>query len=84
MKTTLKITSKGQITLRKSALKALGVRPGDQVTVEVVAPGRLELRPAERQGSIEAFIGSLAKPETPALSVEEMNRVIQDAWAGKR
>jgi bifunctional DNA-binding transcriptional regulator/antitoxin component of YhaV-PrlF toxin-antitoxin module len=84
MKTTLTITSKGQITLRKAALKALGVLPGDQVTVEVVAPGRLEMRPAERKGSIEAFIGSLAKPDTPVLSVEEMNRAIQDAWAGKK
>jgi AbrB family looped-hinge helix DNA binding protein len=84
MKSTLKITAKGQVTLRKSVLDQLGVRPGDRVTVEVVAPGRLEMRPETRKGSIDDFIGSLAKPDTPVLSIEEMNQVIRDGWAGRR
>jgi AbrB family looped-hinge helix DNA binding protein len=84
MKSTLKITSKGQITLRKPVLDELGVQPGDRVTVEVVAPGRLEMRPAERKGSIDDFIGCAAKPGGPVLSLEEIEEIIRKGWAGER
>jgi AbrB family looped-hinge helix DNA binding protein len=84
MKSTLKITSKGQITLRKAVLDELGVRPGDCVTVETTAPGRLELRSAERTGTIDDFIGCAARPDGPVLSIEEMNEIIRDGWAGRR
>jgi len=84
MKSTLKITSKGQITLRKAALAELGVRPGDCVTVETVAPGRLEVRAATRGASIDEFIGCAARPGGPVLSLEEIERIIQDGWAGRQ
>jgi AbrB family looped-hinge helix DNA binding protein len=84
MKTTLKITAKGQITFRKSVLDQLGVRPGDRVTVETIAPGRLELRPADRTGSIDDFIGCAARPDGPVLSLEDIKRIIEEGWAGER
>ena len=62
MKDTLKITSKGQVTLRRAVLDQLGVRPGDRITVEIVAPGRVEVRPARAGASLEAFVGCLKKP----------------------
>ena len=84
MKSTLKITSKGQVTLRKAVLDQLGVRPGDRITVEVVAPGRVEVRPAKAGASLEAFVGCLKKPGAPSLSIEEMNAIASEGWAGQR
>ncbi len=84
MKNTLKITSKGQVTLRKAVLDQLGVRPGDRITFEVVAPGRAEVRPADAGVSLEAFVGCLKKAGGPTLSIEEMNAIVHDGWAGRR
>jgi AbrB family looped-hinge helix DNA binding protein len=84
LKSTLKITSKGQVTLRKAVLDQLGVRPGDRITVELVAPGRVEMRPAQAAASLEAFVGCLKKAGTPTLSIEEMNRIACEGWAGQR
>jgi antitoxin PrlF len=84
MKSTLKITSKGQVTLRKAVLDRLGVRPGDKITVEFVAPGRAEVRRAEAGASLEAFVGCLKKPGGPTLSIEEMNATAREGWAGRR
>jgi antitoxin PrlF len=84
MKSTLKITSKGQITLRKAVLDELGVRAGDRITVEFVAPGRAELRRAEPGASLEAFVGCLKESGGPTLSIEEMNGIAREGWAGRR
>lgn len=46
MKNSLKIASKGWVAFRKEALRELGARPGDRLTVEVVGPGRVESRTA--------------------------------------
>ena len=84
MKSTLKITSKGQVTLRKAVLDRLGVRPGDRITVEVVAPGRAEVRPVRASAGLEAFVGCLKEASSPTLSIEEMNAIVRDGWAGTR
>ena len=84
MKSTLKITSKGQITLRKAVLDELGVRAGDRITVEFVAPGRAELRRAEAGASLETFVGCLKESGGPTLSIEEMNAIAREGWAGRR
>ena len=84
MKSTLKITSKGQVTFRKEVLDQLGVKAGDKITVDFVAPGRLEVRPAKPAARLEVFIGCLKRPEAPRLSVEEMNEIAREGWAGER
>ncbi|MBV8106191.1 MAG: AbrB/MazE/SpoVT family DNA-binding domain-containing protein [Hyphomicrobiales bacterium] len=84
MKSTLKITSKGQVTLRKAVLDQLGVRPGDRITVEFVAPARMEVRPAEANSSLEAFVGCLKKAGGPTLSIEEIKAIAREGWAGRR
>jgi AbrB family looped-hinge helix DNA binding protein len=40
--TTLTVTSKGQVTLRKDVLEHLGVSPGEQISVEKLPDGRIE------------------------------------------
>ncbi len=84
MKSTLKITSKGQVTLRKAMLDQLGVRPGDRITVELVAPGRVEMRSARAGASLEPFVGRLKEPGAPTLSIEDMNRIAREGWARER
>ena len=57
MGTTLMVTAKGQVTLRKELLRHLGVSPGDKVVVDFLPDGRAELRAAVAPASIEEFIG---------------------------
>jgi antitoxin PrlF len=84
MKATLKITSNGQVTLRRELMDELGVRPGDRIVVEPVAPGRVEIRRAERPGSLAAFVGCLKQAGGPDLSLEDIRKVAQKGWAGEQ
>ena len=83
MTTTLTVTAKGQITLRKELLQHLGISPGQKVEVDLLPGGRAELRPAQRTGTIEDFFGSLYRSNTKALTIEEINEAIEKGWAGE-
>jgi bifunctional DNA-binding transcriptional regulator/antitoxin component of YhaV-PrlF toxin-antitoxin module len=83
MTTTLTVTTKGQVTLRKDLLKHLGVEPGSKIEVNLLPNGRAELRATEKTGSIEAVFGRLHKPGTKALTIEEINEIIEKGWAGE-
>ena len=82
--TTLTITAKGQVTLRRDLLKHLGVGPGETVTVEMLPDGRLEVRAARPTGKISDVFDMLKRPDGPALSIDEMNEIIAQGWAGER
>ena len=82
MTTTLTVTAKGQVTLRKEVLRHLGVAPGQKVEVDLLPNGRIEMR-AKPAGSIEDFIGSLYRPGTKPLTIEEINEIIAKGWAGE-
>lgn len=84
MATTLTITSKGQVTLRKDLLRHLGVAPGGQVAIDLLPSGRAELRAARPEGSIKKFVGSLQRPGTKALSIDEISEAAAQGWAGQR
>ena len=84
MKTTLTITAKGQITLRKEVLRHLGVAPGEKVAVDFLPGGRAELRAAKPEGSIQKFIGSLQRRGTNPLSIDEISEAAAQGWAGRR
>jgi AbrB family looped-hinge helix DNA binding protein len=81
---TLTVTAKGQVTLRKDVLEHLGVQPGDKIAVEKLPSGRIEVRAAPNTGRISDVFGMLKRKGGPRLSIEQMNDVIADAWAGKR
>jgi AbrB family looped-hinge helix DNA binding protein len=80
--TTLTITAKGQITLKKELLDKLGLAPGDKLEVDLLPERRLVLRP-KGKGKIEDFFGLFYDPGRKPVSIEEMNEVISDGWAGK-
>jgi len=82
---TLTVTSKGQVTLRKDLLEHLGVHPGERITVDKLPDGRIEVKAARPMGKISDLFGSLkTKRKGRPLSIEEMNKVIARGWAGKR
>jgi AbrB family looped-hinge helix DNA binding protein len=81
---TLTVTAKGQVTLRKDLLEHLGVRPGEKVSVEKLPDGRVEVKAARPTGKISDAFDFLKRKGGPSLSIEEMNKIIADSWAGKR
>jgi AbrB family looped-hinge helix DNA binding protein len=81
---TLKVTSKGQVTLRKDLLEHLGVRAGERVSVEKLPNGRIEVKATRPAGKISDAFDFLKRKGGPTLSIEEMDDIIADGWAGKR
>jgi bifunctional DNA-binding transcriptional regulator/antitoxin component of YhaV-PrlF toxin-antitoxin module len=81
---TLTVTAKGQITLKQEFLRHLKVVPGQKVEVEKLPDGRLVVRPAMRRGSIDRFIGGLERKGGPKLTLSQIKKITENAWAGKR
>jgi bifunctional DNA-binding transcriptional regulator/antitoxin component of YhaV-PrlF toxin-antitoxin module len=82
--TTLTITAKGQVTLKQSLLKHLGVGPGQKIEAEKLPDGRIIVSAAEQNGTVEDFIGCLAQVNTPPLSIDEINELAAQGWAGEK
>jgi bifunctional DNA-binding transcriptional regulator/antitoxin component of YhaV-PrlF toxin-antitoxin module len=81
---TLTVTSKGQITLRRDLLKHLGVQAGEKLVVDKLPDGRIEVKAAPPIGKISDVFGLLKRKHGPSLSIEEISRVAARGWAGKR
>ncbi len=82
--TTLTITSKGQVTLRKDVLDHLGLKPGDKVNVDLLPRGKATLTGVSKKNDLDGLFGLLHDPDQKPLTIEEMNEIIADGWAGKR
>jgi bifunctional DNA-binding transcriptional regulator/antitoxin component of YhaV-PrlF toxin-antitoxin module len=80
----LTVTAKGQVTLRKDVLKHLGVGPGEKIDVELLPGGRVEAKAARPKGRISDVFNLFKRKGGPSLSVEEINEIAADGWAGKR
>lgn len=74
----LKVTAKGQVTLRKAVLQHLGVKPGDRISVSMQRDGRVELAPAEARRDIAALRGILHRPGQGPVSIEDMQVAIEE------
>ena len=55
---TLTVTAKGQVTLRKDLLKHLGVHPGEKITVDKLPDGRIEVKARDRRARFRMLSGS--------------------------
>lgn len=82
--TILTVTSKGQVTLKKEVLQHLGVKPGGKIVVDTLPGGKATIQAAPREKGIESIFGLLAHPDNPVLTIEEIKKITEDAWAGKR
>lgn len=82
--TILTVTSKGQVTLKKDVLQHLGVKPGGKIVVDILPDGKATMQAMPREKGIEWIFGLLAHPDNPVLTIEEIKKITEDAWAGKR
>ena len=73
------VTSKGQITIPAPIREDLGLKAGTRVEFVKIADGQYAIRPATI--SIMLMKGMFYKPGRPAVTIEEMNRVIAEAGA---
>jgi AbrB family looped-hinge helix DNA binding protein len=78
----LTVNAKGQVTFPKDILKHLGVGPGEQLAVDKLPNGRLEVRAAPT-GRISDTFNILKRPGQRRVSIDDMNQVISRGWAGK-
>lgn len=81
---TLTVTAKGQVMLRKDILKHLGVHPGDRIAVDKLPNGRIEVKAARAAGKISDVFDLLKRGSGPRLTIEEINEVAARGWAGRR
>lgn len=81
---TLTVTAKGQVTLRKDLLQHLGVRPGEKIAVSKLPDGRIEVKAARPTGKISDVFDFLKREGGPSLSIEGMNEIAARGWAGRR
>jgi bifunctional DNA-binding transcriptional regulator/antitoxin component of YhaV-PrlF toxin-antitoxin module len=81
---TLTITSKGQVTLRKDVLDHLGVRPGQRISVDKLPDGRIVVSAEHVSESISAIFNLLKSENRPKLSIDDMNELATKGWAAER
>ena len=79
----LKVTAKGQITLRQDFLRHLGIRPGSTVSVRMLPDHGIKIEAVKPKSKISDVFGILKRDGQAAVSIEEMNAVIADGWVGK-
>ena len=80
---TLTIMAKGQVTLRKNLLQHLGVQPGNKLHVEKLPDGRVQVMATKPSGRVFDAFDMLKSKSTARLSIEEINTVAAQGWAGK-
>jgi bifunctional DNA-binding transcriptional regulator/antitoxin component of YhaV-PrlF toxin-antitoxin module len=66
------ISRKNQVTLPVNALRAAGLEPGDDVLIDVVGPGRLELVRAD--DLVQEFAGVFDASVYPKGYLDELRR----------
>ena len=79
----LKVTAKGQVTLRRDVLKHLGVRPGEKLSVELLPGGRVEAKAERPKGRISDVFDFFKRKNGASLSIEEIDEIAAEGWAGK-
>ena len=81
--TTLTVTAKGQVTLRKDVLQHLGVQPGEKISLDKMPNGQFVVRAAGATGKISDVFGMLKRPGQPTLTIDEINEAAARGWAGE-
>ena len=80
----LKVTAKGQVTLRKEVLHHLGVGPGDAIEVDLLPGGEVKVHAARPTKHISSLFGLLASKTKKVATLEELSKAAEDGWAGLR
>ena len=77
MASELKVTAKGQVTLRKSVLAHLGVAPGQKLRVSLLPKGRVALASATDVHDIRELRGALRRARQRRVSLKDMQTAIE-------
>jgi antitoxin PrlF len=80
----LAVTAKGQVTLKRDLLTHLGIKPGQRVNIEKRPNGELQIRAERADGNIDAFIGLLAGKSKKIATLEEINEAAASGWANQQ
>ncbi len=80
----LKLSSKSQVTLKKDVLRHLGIKPGDRIEIDLQPDRKVSIQASRPGKPIDSFVGILHHPDNPVLSLDDIKRVTEEAWAGKR
>lgn len=80
----LLVTMKGQITLKRDLLQFLGIKPGERVEIDKLPGGELRIRAAQPTGTIDDFLRALdGKVHLPRpLTIEDMDEISAQGWSG--
>jgi len=78
--TTLTITAKGQVTLKRDLLEHIGARVGDKLIADPMPDGSVRLA-APPKISWNEIAGILYRPGQRRISIEEMDEGIAEAVA---
>ncbi len=81
---TLTVTAKGQVTLRKDLLKHIGVQPGEKIAVDKLPDGTIAIKAARSTGKISDVFDIFKRRNGPSLSIEQINKVAARGWSGRR
>jgi antitoxin PrlF len=82
--TILTVTARGQVTFRKDVLQHLGVHPGEKIELDKLPDGRIALRAARPSGTIDDFLGLLARKTKKVATIEEIEEATAAGWAGRK
>ena len=69
--------------MKQELLRHLNITPGQKVEYKL-PDGRIVVGLASPKHSIAEFSGILAKRDTPKLTIAQIKKITEDAWAGKR
>lgn len=82
MATTLRLSSKSQVTFKQEFLQHLGIAAGDEMEVSKLPNGELRIRAKAKPApakSIREFAGRLKNPAGVHLSAEDISRAAAEA-----
>ncbi|MBB5274529.1 bifunctional DNA-binding transcriptional regulator/antitoxin component of YhaV-PrlF toxin-antitoxin module [Rhizobium rosettiformans] len=82
--TSLTVTMKGQVTLKRELLQHLGIKPGERIALEKLPGGELRVRAERPAGTISSFIGRHAGKMKKPLTVDEINEIAASGWADEK
>jgi bifunctional DNA-binding transcriptional regulator/antitoxin component of YhaV-PrlF toxin-antitoxin module len=83
MATTLSVTARGQITLKKEILRHMGIKPGEKIQLDLLPEGKIGLRAEENKKlPLSKLVGCLKnKTNGTVLTIDEINEAIAEAGA---
>lgn len=77
MTTTLTISSKGQVAIPKEYRERLGLSKGTRIRISLSPDGSLVMKPIKQD--INDLFGCLGSTKEGTLTVEDMDKAIEDA-----